>query len=277
MDFLSYKRNFEQAIIKNGIDKSEVNIIFCEALNLSYADLLKRTEIEPKEMRLLEKVLKKRMKGCPIQKIFKRAYFFDYVFYVNKSVLCPRPETELLVEECLKFAGKDSKVLDLCTGSGAIAITLQKKSNAIVFASDVSKKALRVAKKNAKMLNSKISFIKSDMFENISKKFDIIVSNPPYIKTSDIENLDTEVKDYDPIISLDGGDDGLIFYRNIASNAKQHLSAKGKVLLEVGIGQANIVKKMLEENGFVCYIKKDYNNIDRIVVGEILWLKNVIK
>ena len=85
-----------------------------------------------------------------------------------------------------------------------------------------------------------------------------------------IENLDIEVKDYDPIISLDGGDDGLIFYRNIASNAKQHLSAKGKVLLEVGIGQANIVKKMLEENGFVCYIKKDYNNIDRIVVGEIL-------
>ena len=269
MSIFEYKKKIEKKFLTHNIDKSEVNILFCEALGLDYTKLLSKTEITEQEKKLVEKALKRRLKGEPIQKIFKRAYFCDYQFFVNKNVLCPRPETELLVEECLKFANSKSKVLDLCTGSGAIAISLQKKLDAEVVCSDISSKALYVAKKNAKALGVKVKFIKSDMFENIKSKFDIIVSNPPYIPSRDIESLDREVKNYDPKISLDGGETGLDFYRIIAKNAKAHLTGNGKVLLEVGKGQAKKVKNMLEKVGFVCYIKKDYNNIDRIVVGEL--------
>ena len=269
MSIFEYKKKIEKKFLTHNIDKSEVNILFCEALGLDYTKLLSKTEITEQEKNLVEKALKRRLKGEPIQKIFKRAYFCDYQFFVNKNVLCPRPETELLVEECLKFANSKSKVLDLCTGSGAIAISLQKKLGTEVAGSDISPKALYVAKKNAKALGAKVKFIKSDMFENIKSKFDIIVSNPPYIPSRDIESLDREVKNYDPRISLDGGETGLDFYKIIAKNAKAHLTGNGKVLLEVGKGQAKKVKNMLEKVGFVCYIKKDYNNIDRIVVGEL--------
>lgn len=269
MNIFEYKKEIEKKFLTHNIDKNEVNILFCEALNIDYTKLLTIKDISSQQKKQIEMAVKKRIKGEPIQKIFKRAYFFGYEFYVNKNVLCPRPETELLVEECLKFAKQQSRILDLCTGSGAIAISVQKNSGANCAASDISTKALYVARKNAKAIGAKVRFLKSNMFENIKSKFDIIVSNPPYIPSKDIEGLDREVKDYDPKISLDGGDDGFDFYRLIAQNAKAHLNSNGKVLLEVGKGQANKVKNMLEKNGFVCYIKKDYNNIDRIVVGEL--------
>ena len=277
MEYLKYKKQIENIFVKNNIDKAEVNILFCEALNLKFEDLLKLDEISNKQKNRIDRFVKIRTQGKPIQKIFKRAYFFDYVFHINNNVLCPRPETELLVEEVLKFANQNSSILDLCTGSGAIAVTVQKKSNANVFASDISSKALYVAKTNAKNLDADIKFIKSDMFKNIKQKYDIIVSNPPYIPKQEIQNLDVEVKNYDPSISLDGGEDGFDYYRIISSDAKKHLNKNGKLFLEVGMGQFQIVKNMLEKNGFDCYIKKDYNNIERIVVGELLWLKNVIK
>lgn len=269
MNIFEYKKEIEKRFLTHNIDKNEVNILFREALNIDYTKLLTIKDISAEQKKQIEMAVKKRIKGKPIQKIFKRAYFFGYEFYVNKNVLCPRPETELLVEECLKFAKQQSRILDLCTGSGAIAISVQKNSGANCAASDISTKALYVARKNAKALDAKVRFLKSNMFENIKSKFDIIVSNPPYIPSKDIESLDREVKDYDPRISLDGGDDGFDFYRLIAQNAKAHLNSNGKVLLEVGKGQADKVKNMLEKNGFVCYIKKDYNNIDRIVVGEL--------
>ena len=269
MNIFEYKKEIEKKFLTHNIDKNEVNILFCEALNVDYTKLLTIKEISDQQKKLIEMAVKKRIKGEPIQKIFKRAYFFGYEFYVNKNVLCPRPETELLTQECLKFAKAQSKILDLCSGSGAIIISIKKSIDANCFASDISSKALYVARKNAKALDAKVRFLKSDMFQNIKSKFDIIVSNPPYIPTKQIESLDREVKDYDPKISLDGGYDGFDFYRLIAQNAKQHLNKNGKILLEVGKGQANKVKNMLEKNGFVCYIKKDYNNIDRIVVGEL--------
>ncbi len=269
MNFFEYKKEIEKIFKNNNIDKNEVNILFCEAMNLSFAEMLKIENLSQKDQTRLDRYVKLRLKGKPIQKIFKRAYFFDYVFYVNQNVLCPRPETELLVEEALKFAKSNSKILDLCTGSGAIAITIQKKSNAKVSGSDISKKALYVAKKNAKMLNANVKFVLSDMFENISGKFDMIVSNPPYIPSKEIESLDIEVKKFDPIISLDGGVDGLDFYKQIAQNARNYLNKNGKLLLEVGKGQAKKVKQMLEKNGFACFVKNDYNNIERIVVGEL--------
>ena len=277
MEFLKYKKEIEKIFAEHNIDKSEVNILFCEALKNSRADILRKKSILKSEMEKIDRFVQKRISGMPIQKIFKRAYFFEYEFYINNNVLCPRPETELLVEECLKTVKKESKVLDLCTGSGAIAITIQKKAGASVTASDISTKALYVAKKNAKRLGATVHFVRSDLFKSIHKKFDIIISNPPYIPSKDIDALDVEVKNYDPKISLDGGPDGLDFYRIIANNAKKYLFEHGKIFLEVGIGEAQIVKSLLETEGFACFVKKDYNNIERIVVGELLWLKNAIK
>ncbi len=278
IDLKAYKKEVEDLFIKNNIDKEEVNILFCEALNLSLPNLLLKAEIKNTQKSVINRAVNKRLKGMPIQKIFKRAYFYDYEFYINNNVLCPRPETELLVEECLKDiknidktknTNNCIKILDLCTGSGCIAITLAKKCNAMVFASDISTKALNVARKNSKLLSANVKFIKSNMFKSIKQKFDIIISNPPYISSCDCKHLDREVKDYDPKLALDGGKDGLDFYRIIASNAKIYLNDNGKIFLEVGINEAKNVKNMLAKNGFDCYIKKDYNNIDRIVVGEL--------
>ena len=239
-------------------------------MNLSLSDLLKKTDFSAKEKAKIHRAVKKRLSGMPVQKIFKRAYFYGEVFYVNKNVLCPRPETELLVEECLKYAKANDKILDLCTGSGCIAVAIKKNINAKVCASDISSKALYVAKRNAKNLHADVKFIKSNLFENINQKFDIIVSNPPYIPSSEIEKLDIEVKEHDPKISLDGGEDGLEFYKQIANVAKSFLNKNGKILLEIGINQAKNVQKLLKNAGFSVYVKNDYNNIERIVVGELL-------
>ena len=268
MKLLELKRELYQQFGQAKIDKQEVDILLCEVLNIKLEELYKLEQVDKQTVQKVKKFAKKRLSGMPIQKIFNRAYFFDNVFFVNNNVLCPRPETELLAEEVIKIANSKTKVLDLCTGSGCIAITIQKNTSAKVVASDVSKKALYVARKNAKNLNSDVQFVCSDMFKNIKGKFDIIVSNPPYIPTKTCQTLDKEVKDFDPIISLDGGKDGLDFYRIICQNAKQYLDKNGKILLEVGIKQATKVENMLKAAGFDTKIKKDYNNIERIVIGE---------
>ena len=280
-----YKKEVQNIFERHNIDIEEVNILFCEVLNLSLSELVFKAEITAKEKLKIDASVKKRLKGIPIQKIFKRAYFYGYTFFVNNNVLCPRPETELLVEEvlnCIKFAKnsknnaknmqktvKKLKILDLCTGSGCIAIATKKNCDEEIFASDISKKAIYVARKNAKNLDAKIKFIYSNLFQNIKEKFDIIVSDPPYIKSSDIKNLDVEVKNYDPLLALDGGDDGLDFYKQIAIESKNFLNAQGFVILEVGQGQAEDVKKLFDKNGFDSVIKKDYNNIERIVICKL--------
>lgn len=268
MKLSELKFELQQSFKQSKIDRREVDILLCETLGVRFDELYKIEEIDKKMAKKVKNFAKKRQNGMPIQKIFKRAYFFDYVFFVNKNVLCPRPETELLAEEVIKIADKNCRVLDLCTGSGCLAVTIQKKIGANVTASDISKKALYVAKKNAKYLNANVKYVCSDMFKNIKGKFDIIVSNPPYIPTKTCQTLDREVKDFDPIISLDGGNDGLDFYRTICKNAKKYLNKNGKILLEVGINQAKTVENMLKNAGFGSKIKKDYNNIERIVIGE---------
>lgn len=270
MKLIDLKIKINKMFKENNIDTNEANILLCETFCVKLDDLLKTENIGEQQAKKAIMFAKRRVAGEPIQKIFKRAYFFDYVFYVNNNVLCPRPETELLAEQVIKLANCESKILDLCTGSGCLAITIQKKTGAKMVASDVSKKALYVAKKNAKLLDADVKFVESDMFENIKEKFDIIVSNPPYIPTEDCKKLDKEVKDFDPIISLDGGKDGLDFYRTISQKAKKYLEKSGKILLEVGIDEAQEVAQMLIENGYQTQIKKDYNNIERIVIGELL-------
>jgi len=211
-------------------------------------------------------------KGTPLQYITNHQEFMGLNFYVDSNVLIPQPDTEILVEEVLDILKKDfekKSVLDLCTGSGAIGISIAKYSNSTVTMSDISENALKIAKKNATSneVIDKCNFILSDMFENMDEKFDIIVSNPPYIKTKVINTLDKEVQN-EPHLALDGGEDGLNFYRIIAENAYKHLNEDGILALEIGYDQKEEVMALLEKIGQYTdiYSKKDLGNNDRIIV-----------
>lgn len=209
------------------------------------------------------------LEGIPIQYINNKAYFMGLEFYVDENVLIPRCDTEILVEEIIKIIKKDSllKILDLCTGSGAIAISLKKYLNNIeIMASDISDKALMVAKKNASKIGVDVKFIESDLFNSINGKFDLIVSNPPYIKKSVIPSLDKQVRN-EPILALAGGEDGLDFYRKISYDAKKFLNNNGYLCFEIGYDQRKDVEDILLQNGYInIYSKKDYGGNDRIII-----------
>ena len=213
----------------------------------------------------------------PIQYILNKQEFMGFEFYVDENVLIPQPDTEILVEEVVDISKKinnnsnELRVLDMCTGSGAIAISLSKLiENASVSASDISDGALNVAKENAIKNSVNIEFYKSDLFNDISKnvKFDIIVSNPPYIQTEVIKGLSKEVQS-EPFIALDGGEDGLVFYREIIKNAKDYIIEDGYLALEIGYDQKESVTNLLRENGYKnIYSKTDLAGNDRVVVGQ---------
>ena len=247
-------------------EKSEIDLLFCEVLNLTRAELLLKDTITNSEKRKVLKIAKKRIKGKPLSKIIKNCAFYGNMFKVNKNVLTPRQDTELLVQQVIEDykATNNKKILDLCTGSGAIAISLSKNLKAKITATDISNNALKIAKYNAKKLQANINLIKSDLFNNVEGKFNAIVSNPPYIKTSDINNLQIEVKKYDPIIALNGGEDGLEFYREIIKKAPQKLVKNGKIYLELGKGKYKALEKLLQKNFIDIKIIKDYNNIKSI-------------
>lgn len=251
-------------------EKSDVEWIIATVLGVSRAEAKLTKFFTPKQAQEILKATSMRASGKPLSAIFGFVEFYGLKFDVNKKVLAPRMETEILVEEVLKYLKehKNAEVLDLGTGSGAIAVTIAKFSNAKVSAIDVSKQALQTAKTNAEKNGVKVEFIESDMFSKLKnrKKFDVIVSNPPYIRTLDIVGLDEEVKNYDPSLALDGGEDGLKFYRIIAQQAPQHLTKGGMLFLEIGQGQFKDVEKLLSEAGFVdISSKKDYAKIVRVV------------
>lgn len=219
--------------------------------------------------------IKKISTGIPIQYITNNQEFMNLNFYVDENVLIPQPDTETLVEEVInEYKEKKCEILDLCTGSGAIAISLAKYINeSNIVASDISMKALQVAKLNAEknLVRKKIEFIESDMFNKIYKDdFDIIVSNPPYIKTKVIEKLDRQVKN-EPYIALDGGADGLKFYKIIIENAYKYIKNEGKVFLEIGYDQKNELINLFKENNHYenIYSKKDLGGNDRIIVATV--------
>lgn len=215
------------------------------------------------------------IQGKPLQYITNNQAFMGYDFFVNESVLIPQPDTEIVVQKCIEIynnlaSNNKVKILDLCTGSGAIAISvdkiLNKEDNIEVYASDISMEALKVANKNQKILNSKVNFIQSNMFENIEGKFDIIVSNPPYIKTSVIEHLPKDVQE-EPHLALDGGEDGLKFYRTIEQESIKYLRDKGYLCMEIGYDQAISVKEILEEKYENIEVIKDFSGNDRCIVA----------
>ena len=230
----------------------------------------------PKKLNSLKK-FGKLVNGEPIQYITNSQEFMNLKFYVDNRVLIPQPDTEILVENVIsiventqKNCQKEIEILDLCTGSGIIGICLKKNlQNVKVYVSDISEDALDVAKKNSIQNNVEISFIKSDLFDEINEKFDIIVSNPPYIESNAIEGLSNEVKN-EPKIALDGGKDGLDFYRKIIKEAPNFLNKIGVLALEIGYNQKDAVEKILKTYKYKnIQIKKDLSNIDRVIIGEI--------
>jgi release factor glutamine methyltransferase len=255
-------------------DKSDAEWIVATVLGKNRAEIKLVPNVTEKQYQDIIKATERRAAGESVDNIFGFTEFYGLRFDVNKKVLTPRMETELLVEQVLKAQKnfKNCTILDLGTGSGAIAVSVAKNCDAKVTAVDVSKPALLVAEQNAKKNGVNVEFLHSNLFEGLKRKrkFDIIVSNPPYIPTAEIEHLDKNVKECDPILALDGGDDGLDFYREIISQAGKRLGANGMILFEVGRGQAASVRKILRENGFEdIKTTKDYNKIERIVSGRI--------
>lgn len=265
-------KNIEDASMK-------VKMILSDTLNKEKEYLLvhDQDELDEDILKVFDERLNKLISGKPIQYILNKQDFMGLHFYVDENVLIPQPDTENLVEEVIKISeilkmGKEQlKVLDMCTGSGAIAVSLSKYiDKALIYASDISINALDVAKKNAKSNSLDITFIHSDLFNDIeiSNQFDIIVSNPPYIETEVIKSLSKEVQE-EPIIALDGGKDGLDFYREIIKCAKEYLIKDGYLALEIGYDQKDSVIKLLQDNDYKnIYSKKDLSGNDRVVVGQ---------
>lgn len=267
--------------LKNGNieePKLKARLLMQYVLNKSrqYVIVNDREELDNiKEKQYLEeiKILKK---GVPIEHITHQKEFMKLSFFVDKNVLIPRQDTEILVEEVINIAKKNNskKILDLCTGSGAIAVSLAKYlPQAEITAIDISNEALKIAKKNAISNNveNQITFISSDMFTNLNEeKFDVIVSNPPYIKTNVIKNLDIQVQN-EPYIALDGGKDGLDFYKKIINESYQYLKYNGYLCLEIGFDQKIDVIELIEntESFTGTYSKKDLFDNDRIIVTRL--------
>lgn len=212
-----------------------------------------------------------RAKHIPLQHITGVQEFMGLEFQVNEHVLVPRQDTEILVEEVLKALKAGERVLDMCTGSGCILISLLKLTNGISGVGvDISPDALEIAKKNAKQLEVQAQFKESDVFQSVVGIFDVIVSNPPYIPTDVIANLQDEVKLYDPMMALDGKEDGLFFYRKIIKGAGKHLSRGGWLYFEIGYDQGYEVAELMEEAGFYdVSVKKDLTGLDRVVSGRL--------
>ncbi len=234
-------------------------------------------EIDRKLISKINRLVKRRADGEPLQYILGHVDFLGLQLRVGKGVLIPRPETELLVEETIKRVkgqGSRVKILDLCTGSGCIALALAKEFPAAeVYATDVSAKAVKYAKGNADSNGIKnITFLKGPLFEPLERgmRFEVITTNPPYIKTTDIAGLQREVREWEPIMALNGGEDGLDFYRQILSKAAGYLKDNGCIVLELGFGQSEAVAEIAGNSGFKnISVKKDFAGIDRILKVEI--------
>lgn len=225
--------------------------------------------VSEREKDRYQELLEQRKKRIPLQYILGKQEFFGRTFQVGEGVLIPRQETEILVEEALKKIRGQEKVLDLCTGSGCVIISLKlQEPSVLAVGSDVSLKALAVAKENAKRLGAQVEFCQGDLFEKIEGKYHLILSNPPYIPSKVIETLQEEVRIYEPRLALDGEEDGLSFYRRMVKEAGDYLHPGGWLLFEIGHDQGRQVADLMEENGYVqVAVKKDLAGLDRVVLG----------
>ncbi len=217
-----------------------------------------------------QKLLKKRGERIPLQQLTGEQEFMGISFLVNKHVLIPRQDTEVLVEQVLSVAKPGMKVLDVCTGSGCIIISTALLCPGIEgTGTDLSGEALKVAEENNRRQNAGVHFLQGDLLEKAKAPYDVIVSNPPYIPTKTIETLMEEVKDHEPLMALDGMEDGLHFYRRLAEESPAYLKPEGWLMLEIGAEQGEDVKNLLEMAGFCnATVKKDLAGLDRVVCGQ---------
>jgi len=271
----------EDILRKNNIENSAYDsfALISDILNIdrSYYFLHENDEVlEAVYNEYINRIVR-RASHVPLQHIIGYTEFWKYRFFVNEYVLVPRQDTETLVEEALKKIDRNSTVLDMCTGSGCILISLALETNFFKgIGVDISKEALVVANRNAESLKTKnVEFLESDLFEKLqgifNDKFDIIVSNPPYIKTSVIEELAEEVRAHDPMMALDGHDDGLYFYETITVQAVDYIKAGGWLIYEIGYDQAEDVKEILIRCGFGnIEIVKDLTGHNRVALGQKL-------
>lgn len=217
-----------------------------------------------------ESLISERAKRKPLQYITGEQEFAGLIFSVNENVLIPRQDTEVIVELVIKYA-KSKRVLDMCTGSGCIAVSVAKYSEALsVTASDVLENAISIAKKNAAINNADVEFVVSDLWDSITGKYDILVSNPPYITSLEMTGLMPEVFDYEPHLALLGGDDGLFFYKKILKDINKKITDGGMVFFEIGCSQADAVAALMKEQKmYDIKVEKDLAGLDRVVWGYV--------
>lgn len=262
MDFKTLKQYFKDLEINDENFKRDLNWLI--------KDLPQKISLG--DQKILKKQINELKSGKPLAYVLKNTEFFGLTLKLNKNTLIPRFETELLVDKIIKKLGgkveKTFKILDLCCGSGAIGIALQKNLSCEVDALDINFSCVKITKENAKLNNVKLNVFKSNMFENVRASYDLIVSNPPYIPSKEIEILDNSVKDFEPKLALDGGDDGLSFYRIIAEKSSMFLKEKGILCLEIGFNQAKDIEKLLKKDFCEIKIEKDYSNLNRFVFAK---------
>ena len=228
-------------------------------------------EVDPEVLTEYERVVEKRAEHVPLQYITGEQEFMGMTFKVNSNVLIPRQDTETLVEEALKVIEPQMEVLDLCTGSGCILLSILKNAPTVHgTGSDISKQALLVAKENARLHDLDAEWVRGNLFDNVSGQYDVIVSNPPYIAQAELPMLMPEVLHFEPMQALDGGADGLDFYRSITAEAPQYLKENGYLFLEIGYDQGKAVQQLMQDAGFKdVTIRKDLAGNDRVVKGQI--------
>ena len=277
MEHITYRKLLQEGtdILQNvGLQDAEIDswllLEYVTGMDRSYYFLKCEEEAEEEEIAVYRKLIHQREGRMPLQYLTGVQEFMGLPFWVNQDVLVPRQDTESLVETALPYV-KGKKVLDLCTGSGCIAVSVTvfgevKECHAV----DLSEKALETARKNAERHQAEITFLQSDLFEKVTEVYDVILSNPPYIPCDVIEGLSEEVRGHEPHIALNGGMDGLSFYREITKKSKDHLSEGGMLFYEIGCEQAEDVIKIMQAEGFSDVLcKKDYAGNDRVVYGRL--------
>lgn len=276
---MNYREAYETgkgALAAAGIEEAELDarLLLEEICGTDRNTLLVHGDrnVTEEELAQYKEMLEKRSAHIPLQQIIGRQSFMGLDFYVDENVLIPRQDTELLVEEALQELHDGMRILDMCTGSGCILLSLLKYSNDCEgIGADISEEALKVAERNRVQLGLKnAAFIRSDLFEAVEGKFDLLVSNPPYICSDVIDTLMPEVREHEPRQALDGSADGLHFYRRILAECRTYLKPGGILLFEIGYDQGEAVKRLMEENGFLeVEVKKDYGGLDRVVLGTL--------
>ena len=263
----------EERLSKAGIEDAKLDAWYLLEYSLPtdrVSFLMKgNAPVTEKKKEEYEVLIEKRANNIPVQHLTGVQDFMGFTFKVNEHVLIPRQDTEVLVEEVLKVS-KGKKVLDMCTGSGCIVISLAKLGQLeSATAVDISTEALKVARENAASLEAEISFVESDLFEKVEGLYDIIVSNPPYIESEEVDKLAPEVKDHEPRLALDGTEDGLYFYRKIIEEADKYLTENGAIFFEIGYNQGEAVSELLRAKGYQdIKVIKDLPGLDRVVAGK---------